>query len=115
MFQQHEAVPAGRRVDRQTVDLLGHPADEDTHMLARLTTLTALEIHSVDQEDITCHLSSVIKLSSLEALQYMHCAIVDDSAHYSVALIDKPADAEEDAFMVISLPNVSFALEVHMW
>ena len=47
----------------------------------------------------------------------MHCTIVDGSAHYSVTLIDvdEPADAEQDAFMVISLPNVPFALELHKW
>ena len=99
----------------RTLDLLGDPTDEDMHMLAKLTTLTALEFHTVDPMDVTCHLSSVIKLSSLQALQTMHCAIADGSALYSVTLIDKRADAEQDAFMVISLPNVPFALELHKW
>ena len=102
----------------RTLDLLGDPTDEDMHMLARLTTLTALQFHThVEPEEVTCHVSSVIKLSSLQALQSMHCTIVDGSAHYSVTLIDvdEPADAEQDAFMVISLPNVPFALELHKW
>ena len=96
------------------LDLLGYPTDEDVHMLARLTTLTALQIESNSPEDVSCHLSSVIKLSSLEALQTMHCQVVDDGAHYMVTLIDKSTDAPEDAFMVISVPNSSFVLEVQM-
>ena len=53
----------------RTLDLLGDPTDEDMHMLARLTTLTALQFHThVEPEEVTCHVSSVIKLSSLQAL-----------------------------------------------
>ena len=102
----------------RSLDLLGGPTDEDMHMLARLTTLTALEFDStVEPAKVTCHLSSVIKLSSLQALQSMHCTVVDGSAYYSVTLIDvdEPTDADQDAFMVISLPNVPFALELHKW
>jgi hypothetical protein len=54
------------------LELLGYPTDEHLHMLARLTTLTALQLESFGAEYVTCHLSSVIKLSSLEALQVMH-------------------------------------------
>lgn len=84
----------------RSLDLLGGPTDEDMHMLARLTTLTALEFDStVEPAKVTCHLSSVIKLSSLQALQSMHCTVVDGSAYYSVTLIDvdEPADQDQDA------------------
>ncbi len=98
------------------LDLLGDPTDEDMHMLARLTTLTALQFHAnVEPEDVTCHLSSVIKLSSLQALQSLHCTIADGRAHYSVNLFDVDESADADAFMVISLPNVPFAFELHKW
>lgn len=97
------------------LDLLGHPTDEHMHMLARLTTLTALEIESISPEDVNCHLSSVLKLSSLEALQTMHSEVVDYSAHYVVTLIGKPTRAGEDAVMVISVPNSSFVLAVYTW
>jgi len=96
------------------LDLLGDPTDEDMHMLARLTTLTALLIESISPEYISCHLSSVIKLSSLKALKIMHCEVVDDSAHYYVTLKEEPTYADEDIFMVISLPNSPFIFEVHM-
>ncbi len=96
------------------LDLLSDPTDEDMHMLAKLTTLTTLQIEGFGAEYVTCHLSSVIKLSSLEALQVMHCGVVDDGAHYTVTLIDESTDAQEDAFMVISVPNSYFVLEVVM-
>ena len=91
------------------LDLLGYPTDENLHMLARLTTLTALQIESISPEYINCHLSSVIKLSSLQALKALYCDAVDDSAHYYVTLKEGPTFADEDLFMIISLPNSPLA------
>ncbi len=90
------------------LDLLGDPTDEHIYMLARLTTLTALQIESTSPEFVKCHLSSVIKLFSLKALKTLHCEAVDDSAHYSVTLREEPTYADEDIFMIISLPNSPF-------
>jgi len=59
-------------------------------------------------------LSSVIKLSSLEALQILHCEVLDNGPHYVITLIDEATDAHEDAFMVILVPTSSFVLEVVM-
>ena len=109
-----EALQHLRRL--RDLDLLGHPTDEELHMLARLTTLTALQIESTSPEYIKCHLSSVIKLSSLKALKIMHCEVVDDSAHYSVTLHEEPTYfANEDIFMISSLPNSPFVFKVYMW
>ena len=96
------------------LDLLGDPTDEDMHMPAKLTTLTSLHIESFGAEHVTCHLSSVIKLSSLEALQILHCEVLDNGPHYVITLIDEATDAHEDAFMVILVPTSSFVLEVVM-
>lgn len=97
------------------LELVGYPTDKDLHMLARLTTLTALQLESITPEYINCHLSSVIKLSSLQALKTMYCDVVDDSAHYYVTLKEDPEFVGEDIFMIISWPNSPLVFEVSMW
>lgn len=82
----------------------GHPSDAEMLMIAILTQLTALNIKSSTYDQIQCHLSSVVKLTSLVHLELLDCHLVDGSAHYT----SDPADVEEDE-LVVSTYGAPFA------
>ena len=89
------------------LDLLGHPSDAEILMLANLTNLTALMVESIDYTKLKCHLSSVVKLSSLVNLESLHCELVDGDAHYHVHVMFDVTDAVE-AHMIVSIPDAPF-------
>ena len=89
------------------LDLLGHPSDAEILMLADLTKLTALVVESINFAELQCHLSSVVKLSSLVNLESLDCELVDGNAYYHVYVVLDVADASE-AQMEVSIPDAPF-------
>ena len=87
--------------------LLGHPSDAEILMLANLTKLTSLYIDFINPAQLSCHLSSVVMLSSLVNLESLHCDLVDGSAHYTVYTGDTEKNLA-NARMVVSILGASF-------
>ena len=69
------------------LELSGHPTDTEILMVANVTQLTDLYIEAINHEDVTCHLSSVVMLTSLVNRKSLNCDIVDGSAHYSICML----------------------------
>ena len=86
-------------------------SDTDILLLANLTTLTVLRIMPIVYVNITCHLSSVLMLSSLVNLESLRCEVGDGSAHYTVDTVSDPANAR----MVVSIPDAPFAFPLFHW
>ena len=86
------------------LDLLGHPSDAEILMLAKLTKLTSLHMEYINPAQLSCHLSSVVMLSSLVNLETLRCDLVDGSAHYVVSTTSDPGVPR----MVVSIPGASF-------
>ena len=89
------------------LDLLGNPSDADVLMLANLTQLTAIEFDPLSIPGAKCHLSSIVMLSSLVNLEFLHCDLVDNGAEYAVQIAHDAAD-QTGARMVVSMPNAPF-------
>lgn len=86
-------------------------SDADILLLANLTKLTALHIVPIVYVNITCHLSSVLMLSSLVNLESLRCEVEDGSAYYTVDTVPDPANAR----MVVSIPDAPFAFPLFAW
>ena len=88
--------------------LVAHPTDEDSRMLARLTTLL-----DIKHQFRVCQLPYLFcdKAVFSEGSSNFYCNVVDDSAHYH----ENPTHADADIFMIISLPKSPLCFEVYMW
>ncbi len=93
----------------EQLQLMGHPTDEDIHTIARLTSLAVLKVETTEHDDISCHLSSVVKLCSLPKFKSLSCdLIIDDVIYHAAGIEDEPYSLSPR--MVCSVPDSELML-----